>query len=357
MVPTMLAIRKIARGQGNIVVQEIPAPVPGPGQVLVAVKCAGICGTDLHIYLDEFETIPPVTIGHELAGEIAEIGPDVTGWQVGERVTTETYFYTCGHCQYCRDGRRNLCLQRRSIGSKQDGAFAEFLVTPASNLFRIPDDVALESAALTEPVACVVHGLIQTAGVNSGDNVAITGPGPIGLLAMQLAKLAGAKVIMIGTGPDAGRLQLAKELGADEALNVDQAGSVPETATQIFHGAGADLVVECSGAAQAAKMLVDIAKRGARYCQLGLYGKPILFDQDAVCYKELIVTGSNASVTSAWRRALRLLAEKRIDTKRLITHRFSLTDWDCALDVTRRKEGVKVVLVPGPSSSPGVNSN
>ena len=134
---SMLAIRKLARGMGNIEVTNLPVPSPGPGQVVIKVDSAGICGTDLHIYLDEFETYPPVTIGHEVAGRIVEIGSDVKGWREGDRVTTETYFYTCGECFNCRRGRRNLCLQRRSIGSKQDGAFAEFLLTPASNLIRI----------------------------------------------------------------------------------------------------------------------------------------------------------------------------------------------------------------------------
>src|SRR6201993_5580822 len=204
----MLAIRKLARGVANVSVEELPAPVAGPEEVVVEVDSAGIFGTDLHIYLDEFETSPPVTIGHETAGTVVEIGPEVTGWTVGDRVTTETYFYTCGECAPCRQGRPNLCPRRRSIGSKQDGAFARYLLTPAANLHHVPDELDLESAALTEPLACTVHGVLETAGVRAGDNVAITGPGPIGLLALQLAKAAGATVAMIGTNQDAERLKL-----------------------------------------------------------------------------------------------------------------------------------------------------
>src|ERR1700756_4888323 len=207
----MLAIRKLARGIGNIEVKDVPKPSAGPDQVVIKVDSAGICGTDLHIYLDEFETYPPVTIGHETAGTVVEIGPEVTGWTVGDRVTTETYFYTCGECAPCRQGRPNLCRRRRSIGSKQDGAFARYLLTPAANLHRVPDDLDLESAALTEPLACAVHGILETAGVQAGDNVAITGPGPIGLLALQLAKVAGATVALMGTDVDHERLALAKE--------------------------------------------------------------------------------------------------------------------------------------------------
>jgi L-iditol 2-dehydrogenase len=342
----MLAIRKLARGIGNIEVQDLPEPSAGPDQVIIKVDSAGICGTDLHIYLDEFETRPPVTIGHEVAGRIVEVGRDVTGWKEGDRVTTETYFYTCGQCGNCRRGRRNLCLQRRSIGSKEDGAFAEFLVTPASNLIRIPEELDLESAALTEPLACTVHGVLQTAGVCAGDNVVIAGPGPIGLLALQLAKVAGASVIVMGTNQDLERLKLAKELGSDDIINVQEVRNVVEWVTDIFSGNGADVVVECSGDPLAAKTLTDVASRGARFCQMGLYGKAIPFDQDAVCYKELVVTGTNASVTPAWTRALKLLSERKVDARRLISHRFGIADWDQALEMMKSKQGVKIILKP-----------
>ena len=343
----MLAVRKTARGLGNVEVQEVPEPRAGPGQVVLEVDSAGICGTDLHIYLDEFETYPPVTIGHETAGGIVEVGPEVTGWTVGDRVTSETYFYTCGECPPCRQGRANLCPRRRSIGSKQNGAFARYLVTPAANLHRVPDELDLESAALTEPLACTLHGVLETAGVRAGDNVAITGPGPIGLLALQLAKVAGATVAMIGTNQDAERLTLAKELGADHSINVQEVGNVIETVTDAFRTDGADLVIECSGAAPAARTLLDLARRGGRFCQMGLYGKPILLDQDAICYKELVVTGTNASVTTAWTRALKLLSEKKVNAQRLISHRFTIEQWDKALEVVKDKQGVKVMLKPG----------
>jgi L-iditol 2-dehydrogenase len=342
----MIAIRKLARGVGNIELQEVPEPHAGAGQVVIEVDSAGICGTDLHIYLDEFETRPPVTIGHELAGLIVELGRDVDGWNLGDRVTTETYFSTCGYCLDCRRGRRNLCLHRLSIGSKEDGAFAKYLRTPASNLHRVPEGLDLEEAALTEPLACTVHGVLETAGVRVGENVVLTGPGPIGLLAMQLAKVAGATVVMIGTNLDLERLKLAKELGADGVINVEEVNNVVEAVGEVFGTEGADLVVECSGAAAAAKTLIEVARRGARFCQIGLYGKPIIFNQDAVCYKELVVTGTNASVAPAWPIALKLLVQRQVKASLLITHRFAITQWEKALEVVKNKEGVKVILKP-----------
>ena len=342
----MLAIRKLARGVANVSVEELPAPVAGPEEVVAEVDSAGICGTDLHIYLDEFETAPPVTIGHEFSGRIVEVGKSVRDWQPGERVTAGTYFSTCGHCRYCRGGRPNLCPQRQSIGSKRDGAFARYIVVPAKNLYRVPDEVDLESAALTEPLACTVHGVLSVAKVQAGDNVAITGPGPIGLLALQLAKVAGATVVLLGTAVDHARLDLAKQLGADHTLDATAVSDLSALVQDLFHAEGADLVIECSGASSAADTLLRLVRRGGRFCQMGLFGGPVCWNHDLVCYKELTVTGTNASVPSAWPRALKLMAEGRVKVRRLVTHRFSLRAWDQALKAAQTKQGVKILLKP-----------
>ncbi len=343
----MNAVRKLARGAGHVAVVDVEEPTAGPGQVVVEVAAAGICGTDLHIVDDEFATEPPVTMGHELAGIVAEVGAGVTGWSVGDRVTSETYFSTCGRCIHCRRGRPNLCSARRSIGSKENGAFAPYLLVPATNLHRVPDALPLEHAALTEPLACTVHGVTDTAGVRAGDRVAITGPGPIGLLALQLTVAAGARAVMLGTGADRDRLALARELGAAAAIDVEQESDVPQAVNDALQADGADVAIECSGAEPAAATLLQVVARGGRFAQMGLYGRRIALDQDVVCYKELTVTGTNASVPTAWPRALRLLADGAVRADRLITHRFDLNAWDEALAVVRSKRGAKVLLRPG----------
>jgi L-iditol 2-dehydrogenase len=204
---------------------------------------------------------------------------------------------------------------------------------------------------LTEPLACTVYAVLERAGVRPAENVVLTGPGPIGLLAMQLAKLAGASAVMLGTNLDIDRLKLAKDLGADGVVNVEETDDIVEAVGGLLGTEGADLVIECSGAAPAAKTLIDVARRGARFCQIGLFGKPITFNQDAICYKELVVTGTNASVTPGWPKALKLLARKQVDVQRLITHRFAIADWDRALEVVKNKKGVKVMLKPESRSS------
>ena len=342
----MKAVMKVATGVGHVEVRDIPEPTPGPGEVLIHVKAAGICGTDLHIYHDEFKTVPPVVLGHEVAGEVAMLGEGVEGIAEGERVTTETYYSTCGECRYCRDGRNNLCLQRRSIGSAVNGGFTDYVVVPATNVHTLPESVDFEAGALTEPLACVVHGVLNWRTVSAGDVAIIAGPGAIGLLTLQVVKASGATVVLLGTNVDETRLTLGRELGADHVVNVQQEDPTELIADITSEGLGADVVYECSGAGPAALQLMPLVRRRGRYAQVGLFGKPVAWDLDEVCYKELVVTGSNASVPSSWNRALDLLATGAVDTKRLITHRFPVTEWEEAFAVFDSKVGVKTLLTP-----------
>ncbi len=342
----MKAVMKVATGVGHVELRDIAEPAPGPGQVLIRVKAAGICGTDLHIYHDEFKTVPPVVLGHEVAGEISALGPGVSGIEEGKRVTTETYFSTCGRCRYCRDGQTNLCLSRKSIGSAVNGGFTQYVVVPAANIHTLPDRVDFEAGALTEPLACVVHGVLNMRTVAAGDLAVIAGPGAIGLLTLQVVKASGATVVMLGTDADSHRLALASKLGADYVLNVQQDDPTDLIAEISEEGLGADVVYECSGAGPAAQKLLPLVRRRGRYAQVGLFGKSIAWDLDQVCYKELVVTGSNASVPSSWSKALRLMASGAVQTKPLITHRFPVTDWAEAFSAFESKQGVKTLLTP-----------
>ena len=185
----MLGVTKT--GPGTVELTERPEPVVRAGHVVLDVVGAGICGTDLHIWDDEFPSEPPVTMGHEVSGVVREVGEGVAGWAVGDRVVSETYFSTCGECEWCRGGRLNLCAQRRSIGSREDGAFAPLLLVPARGLHRIPDWLDGHAASLAEPLACVCNCLLDPQVVSEGDSVLVVGPGPVGLLAAQVAAACG----------------------------------------------------------------------------------------------------------------------------------------------------------------------
>lgn len=341
----MPAVVKMARGEGNVSLQKVSAPQPGPGQVLLAVRAAGICGTDLHIYHDEYPTQPPVVLGHELAGEVAAIGEGVGTVSPGDRVTTETYFHLCGACRFCRGGQPNLCPERRSIGSGVHGGFAPYVVVPERNIHLLPAGLSFPEAALTEPLACVVHGALELPKVTAGDVAVISGPGAIGLLTLQAVRAAGAAVIVLGTAADQRRLALASELGALRAIDITADDPAP-IVRGLTAGWGADIVFECSGAGAAARGLLAHARRGGQYAQIGLFGKPVAWDLDQVCMKELRVTGSNASVPSAWRTALRLLADGSVRTAPLISDVYPLSGWADAFHRFEQRDGVKLLLDP-----------
>lgn len=343
----MDAVMKVAPGVGHIELRDIPVPEPAEGQALLKVHAAGLCGTDIHIYLDEFSSRPPVVLGHEVSGEVVELGPGTSGVEVGDRVTTETYFSTCKSCRYCRAGHINLCLERLSIGSAVNGGFAEFLVVPAHNLHQLPEGISFREGALTEPLACVVQGVHLCAPtVRSGDTAVIAGPGAIGLLTLQLLVAAGAHVIVLGTEADSRRLALAEQLGASHIVNVSAVDPVPLVQDLTEQGLGADVVYECSGAGVAAAQLLRLVRRRGRYVQVGLFGKAVSWDLDQVCYKELVVTGSNASTPESWLRAIRLLADGTVSLEPLITHAFSLDGWSDAFETFRGKAGIKTVFRP-----------
>lgn len=342
----MKAVMKVAPGVGNIELRDIDVPSPAAGQVKIQVEAAGICGTDIHIYKDEFKSRPPVVLGHEVSGRIIEVGAGVDSDLLDKRVTTETYYQTCGTCMYCRRCETNLCLNRLSIGSGVNGGFTSYLVVPAKNIHELPQNVDFRAGALTEPLACVVHGVLNNATVSPGDVAVIAGPGAIGLLTLQVVKAAGATVVMLGTNVDSERLALANDLGADYTVNVqaDDPGKLVADITQ--EGLGADVVYECSGAGPAAAQLLTLVRRRGRYVQIGLFSQAISWDLNQLCYKELIATGSNASVPSSWDKALKLLAAGTVQTAPLITHAYDVTQWEQAFATFDAKSGVKTLLTP-----------
>ncbi|HEX5781623.1 MAG TPA: alcohol dehydrogenase catalytic domain-containing protein, partial [Solirubrobacteraceae bacterium] len=205
----MIGLAKLAAGEGNVDLAERPEREPEPGEVVLDVRAAGVCGTDLHIWLGEYDSVPPVTMGHEVCGVVAAVGEGVDPDWLDARVAVETFFSTCGVCEYCRAGKLSVCERRRSIGTHVDGGFAPRVVLPARNLHRVPEGLADEAAALSEPLACVCNSLLDPPAVRPGDDVLVIGPGAIGLIAAQVARACGGRVTVRGTERDGPRLALA----------------------------------------------------------------------------------------------------------------------------------------------------
>jgi L-iditol 2-dehydrogenase len=327
----MMAVVKTGHGPDSVALAERPLPSPRPGTVLVEVHGAGVCGTDLHIAADGYPTRPPVIMGHEVAGVVVECGEGVDLAWLGVRVACETHHQVCD-CVYCRDGRRNLCFNKTSMGSFVDGGFASHVVVPETLLHRVPDHVSDHAAALSEPLACVCHLLLDPPVTGAGDRVLVTGPGPMGLLSAQVARACGAHVTVVGLPTDGARLVVANQLGFETAHSAD-----PEAY---------DVAVECSGSAGGATVALEGVRRGGRYVAVGIFGRPVTLPVDLVLYKELTVTSGFAATARSWRRALRLLDDGAVDVTALISSVRPLSAWASVFADLQRSDQLKIVFDP-----------
>lgn len=343
----MKALVKYARGEGNMEVRDIPEPTPGPGQVKIAVQNAGICGSDLHIYHGDI-AIPlncPVVTGHEFCGIIAEVGEGVSNWKPGDRVTSETAFSFCGKCVYCRSGFYNLCAERKTLGYWYNGAFTAYTVVPAERVHALPDSIDFVSGAMLEPCACVVHGVAELTHIAVGDVVLVSGPGAIGMIASQIAKAQGATVVLTGIDQDRERLDFAANLGVDYAVD-SQRDSLGDVIDELTGGRGADVVLECSGVGAPVTAALDLIKKQGSFTQIGIQAKPVAIDLEKVCMKELKITGSFGSKWTSWEKAIRLVADGRINLKDLAWKALPVTQWRDAFNEFENKEGLKLILQP-----------
>jgi L-iditol 2-dehydrogenase len=346
---TMPALRKTAKGKGLIKLEEVPIPKIDPGEVLIEVKAAGICGTDLHIANDEFPYWPPVTLGHEFAGVIVEAGKSVRRWKAGDRVVGEPHTLACGTCWLCLAGNRQLCSSKRSPGWGIDGCFAGFMRFPdPALLHRIPDDLDFETAALIEPAANVVHDVLERGRVEPGDVVAVVGPGPIGLLAAIAAKAGGAaRTIVLGTSSDEERrLPIARKIASiDTVIDVEKENAASLLAG-LTNGRGADLVVEASGAESGLALALALVRKMGRIAAIGLTGKEkILFPYDAAMSKAVNFFFNLSTSHSSWEKAIRLVRTKKGEIRLLVTHRGPLERWVEFFAALEQKKGLKGIFV------------
>jgi L-iditol 2-dehydrogenase len=344
----MRALVKTASGVGNLELQELPVPQIGPDEVLVHVKACGICGSDLKIQTDQHPYTAPVVIGHEFSGEIIEIGANVTGWKVGDRVVSEQHFKACGHCRQCLTGNAFACTSKRAPGYFSDGAFAEFINVPAWLLHCIPAELSFVEAAFSEPAAVAAHGMLDRTGIAPEDVVLVLGCGPIGLVAAKMAQVSGAsRVIITGIERDEKtHFPKAHELGIDHVVNVGKV-NLADLVNQLTGGEGADVVVELSGAPSAIIQAFLLARRLGR---VAIIGQPpsdeVIIPYRQALFRALTVSFSYSSKFTSWERVLSMFARKAIQPSQFITHVLPLEDWKHGFDLSRSGEAIKVVLEP-----------
>jgi L-iditol 2-dehydrogenase len=342
-------VRALVKREAGVAagLEERTDPTPAVDEVLVAVHAVGVCGTDLHILEDVYDHASPLIPGHEFAGEIVDLGADVTSWKRGERVVGELHVGACRVCAICRSAGPQICPHKRALGTWTDGAFAELLAIPAWLLHRTPEQLSDPAATLIEPLACAWHGLFERSHLQSGDRVLILGHGPIGLLSAHLAAGAGAsQVIVVGRSRrGTTRLESARALGC-YVLDADTQDVEREVA-ELTGGLGVDLAVETAGAGQSLSLCVRCCRRGGRVVVLGLSGQPTVpFPWDWAVQYDLTLAFSFSSRSSSWEAVLDIARSSSLPADALITDVIGLDDWELGLEAIQSGRAVKVVLRP-----------
>jgi len=339
----------VYEGPGKLAVREVGKPKTGLNDVLIRVKAAGICGSDLEMARgNRPDVTPPRIPGHEVAGEVAQIGSQVRIFQVGDRVVVEPIL-SCGECRNCRVGRYNVCRELRFVGVHVDGAFAEFLAMPERQVYKIPEGFSHEEAAVLEPTAVGVH-VVKRAQILPGDSVVILGAGPIALQIAQVARRRGAGAIVMTDVLDY-RLELAKRLVADHVINSGREDPFP-LVSQITGGEGADVVIEVVGSSKTIMQTMDLVRVGGRILVVGLSVERFVTEPPTFwmrqLLKEVTVETSRSYGAGDWPAAIRLASRGDINCKALVTHKFPLEDVARAYEVADKKleNSIKVLFTP-----------
>ena len=351
-------------GPGELSLVDKPVPQPGAAEVLVRIDAVAVCGTDLEVIAHGTPALVQgglpfhrnFTPGHEYMGTIAAPGPGVDEFAAGERVAVEIHA-GCGRCERCREGMYTACLNygmnyaghdkgHRANGFTTDGGFAQYAVNHVNTLVRVPEGVSDEEATLIVTAGTAIYGLDVVGGLVAGQSVVVMGPGAIGLMVAAAAKALGAApVVVVGTGRDAKRLAIARELGADVTVNIDEQDAVAEV-LRLTQGRGAHYVFECSGAPPAIGAAVAMTSRGGRICAVAFAQEPVLVDMARLVGNNIYLYGIRGEGRSATRRAAALVGERRFPARLLHTHTFPFSDVPgairCATD--RTGNAIKVVV-------------
>ena len=351
-------------GPGELKLADKPVPAPGVAEVLVRVDAVAICGTDLEVIAHGDPALvrggkpfnQDFTPGHEYMGTVAALGPGVDEFAVGERVAVEIHA-GCGRCERCREGMYTACLNygmnypghdkgHRANGFTTDGGFAEYAVNHVNTLVRVPRAMSDEEATLIVTAGTATYGLDVLGGLIAGQSLAVIGPGPIGLMAVGVAKALGAApVILIGTQRDRSRLDIGRRFGADEIVTVEE-GDPVDAVRRFTRGRGVDYAMECSGAPMAVNQAAYMVSRGGRICLAAFAHEPVLVDVAHLVSNNIYVFGIRGEGRSATRRAAALMAERRFPAKLVHTHTFPLDEVPTAIRYAaeRIEDAIKVVV-------------
>lgn len=340
-----MSIKALAKlkTEPGIWMTQVEMPELGHNDLLIKINKTAICGTDVHIYnWDEWsqKTIPvPMVIGHEYAGEVVDIGQEVRGFSVGDRVSGEGHI-TCGHCRNCRGGRTHLCRNTVGVGVNRTGCFSEYLVIPAVNAFKLPDEISDDLAAIFDPFGNAVHSALSFDLV--GEDVLITGAGPIGVMAAAICKHVGARHVVV-TDVNDYRLGLAKKMGATRVVNVAK-DSLKDTMAELNMSEGFDVGLEMSGVPSAFSSMLELMNHGGKVAMLGIPPSDMGIDWSQVIFKGLVIKGIyGREMFETWYK-MASLVQSGLDLSPIITHHYSVDDFQQGFDAMRSGQSGKVIL-------------
>ncbi|HEM7188850.1 TPA: L-threonine 3-dehydrogenase [Providencia rettgeri] len=338
----MKALSKL-KAEPGIWMTDVPKPELGHNDVMIKIRKTAICGTDVHIYnWDEWsqKTIPvPMVVGHEYIGEIVAIGQEVKGFKIGDRVSGEGHI-TCGHCRNCRGGRTHLCRNTIGVGVNREGCFAEYLVIPAFNAFKIPDNIPDEIAAIFDPFGNAVHTALSFDLV--GEDVLVSGAGPIGIMAAAVCRHVGARHVVI-TDVNDYRLELAKKMGVSRAVNVSRE-NLKDVMNELGMKEGFDVALEVSGAPAAFQTMLDTMNHGGRIALLGIPPASMATDWSQVIFKGLFIKGIyGREMFETWYKMATLI-QSGLDLSPIIIHQFPIDEFQKGFDIMRSGQSGKVIL-------------
>jgi 2-desacetyl-2-hydroxyethyl bacteriochlorophyllide A dehydrogenase len=350
----MQALVKYGYGKGETQLREVPLPEIGPDDLLIEVRAAGICGSDLAYDNGEHpeHLNPPVILGHEFAGVIAEAGIHAAAeWKVGERVVSDNTGYVCGQCYACATGDFISCPERLGLGYGMDGGFTRFVKISGEVLrrnpkclFRIPVGVTFEEAAMLDPVCNAYKAIVQESRFMPGEDVVIYGVGPLGLFSIQIAKLAGAaNIIAVASSHNNERFHIAKKFGATHIILYDQEDVVAKV-KQITKGELVPLVVDCAGPNSVIQESFQLLRKGGTFNRIGYDANPLPFSLDPIINRGITIKGHFGYDFVSWRNCIKLLEAGKLDLQSVITHRYRLDQWQEAFRVARTKEAAKIIL-------------
>jgi L-iditol 2-dehydrogenase len=348
MSESMIGVVQFDLKPHSVELRELPIPEIDDYDVLLRVGAVSVCGSDIHQYhgSQSWAVRTPVVLGHEFGGVVARTGKRVRNYKEGDRVVSETAASICQDCLYCRAGEYNLCPQRKGFGYGINGAMAGFVQVPERCLHRIPDSLPFERAALTEP-CCVAYNCVSVKSkIKPGDTVVVLGPGPIGLLCANMARLNGAgNLIIAGLAQDMPRLAAARELGVTYALNI-QESNLGDIIRSIGDGMGAHLVIDAAGASAALKLALEIVRPGGQITKVGWGPQPLDFSLDPLVQKAVTLQGSFSHTFQNWEQVVTMLASGQIDLKPIISRIAGLEEWQECFDGMYDGRYVKSVLQP-----------